>query len=178
MFCRETTIFNKLGWAAAQSRLRQLAWSLVWHIAISYFLTSWHLSELKLSFVQNFLIQGQKLREIIPFPVFKTSCKLVGKSWNHLVKEIWQNYNTCPKTVFPTKSSRFHEMLAIICFEQILQNISHNCELIMEIIHLSRFSEVQGLHIHLAPMWEGFKTCTNCRIIKILTVRFFIIYKH
>ena len=63
-----------------------------------------------------------------------------------------QNYNTCPKTVFPTKSSRFHEMLAIICFEQILQNISHNCELIMEIIHLSRFSEVQGLPIHLAPM--------------------------
>ena len=88
-----------------------------------------------------------------------------------------QNYNTCPKTVFPTKSSRFHEMLAIICFEQILQNISHNCELIMEIIHLSRFSEVQGLPIHLAPMWEGFKTCTNWRIKYIIFFMLFVLNK-
>ena len=63
-------------------------------------------------------------------------------------KEGRQNYNIWTKLVFPSKSSRFHEMLAIICFQQIMQNISHNCELIMEIIHLSRFSEVQGCPLH------------------------------
>ena len=43
----------------------------------------------------SFLIGGQEVGEIIPFPVwiilfpvFKTRFKLIGKSWNHFVKEV------------------------------------------------------------------------------------------
>ena len=69
-------IVNKLGWAGAQSRLRQLAWSLVWHIAKSYQFTRWHFNVLKLSF---------------PFPVSKTSYGPVGKSLKHFELEVFRS---------------------------------------------------------------------------------------
>ena len=43
-------IQNKLGWAGAQSRLKQLAWSLVQGKAKSYLFTSWNLNVFKFSF--------------------------------------------------------------------------------------------------------------------------------
>ena len=59
---------NKLGWAGAQSRLKQLAWSLVQGKAKNYLFTGWNLNVFKFSFNKHFLIRVKEVEEVIPLP--------------------------------------------------------------------------------------------------------------
>ena len=86
--------YNKLGWAGAQSRLKQLAWSLVQGKAKSYLFTSWNLNVFKFSFNKHSISLW-----IIP----------ISTSWDWVVPSSVKadsNWKSCRKK-FETEKKKF-----------------------------------------------------------------------